>query len=118
VSADEIERIVARIVSEVAENHDREVSSREIGDLVMRELRAVNEVAYVRFASVYREFRDVTEFRRLLEEFVKGAERDGEVSGEVLAGDLPASPAAEPPPRRTGATKHPEGGKRAGDRKG
>ena len=43
----------------------------------MKELRDLSEVAYVRFASVYREFKDVTEFRKLLEEFVKGGEGGG-----------------------------------------
>jgi len=77
VAAEEIEEVVDRITTAITEEHDREVSSAEVGNLVMRALRDLNEVAYVRFASVYREFKDVTEFRKLLEEFVKGGERAG-----------------------------------------
>ncbi len=46
---------------------EREVPSRLIGDLVMEELRRLDEVAYVRFASVYRSFQDVTEFQQEIE---------------------------------------------------
>ena len=46
---------------------EREVESRFIGDLVIEELHALDEVAYVRFASVYRSFQDVNEFRREIE---------------------------------------------------
>ena len=46
-----------------------------MGELIMRELRKVNQVAYVRFASVYKEFKDVSEFMEVLQEFVKGRER-------------------------------------------
>ena len=51
-----------RIEHQVTEQFDREVPSKFIGRLVMRELRRVDQVAYVRFASVYRDFKDVTEF--------------------------------------------------------
>jgi transcriptional repressor NrdR len=44
-----------------------EVTSRDIGELVMEKLRAIDEVAYVRFASVYRQFRDITRFKQELE---------------------------------------------------
>lgn len=43
-----------------------------LGELLMRELRKINQVAYVRFASVYKEFKDVSEFMNVLEEFLKG----------------------------------------------
>ena len=46
---------------------EREVQSRFVGDLVMEELRRLDEVAYVRFASVYRSFQDVTEFQHEIE---------------------------------------------------
>lgn len=59
-----IEDIVNRIEVELYEKYDREVESTKIGDLVMRELRAVDHVAYVRFASVYRDFKDISEFMR------------------------------------------------------
>ncbi len=59
-----IEDMVNRIELELYEEYDREVKSTKIGDLVMRELRGVDHVAYVRFASVYREFKDISEFMR------------------------------------------------------
>ena len=72
VSLQTIEDIVNRIEIELYENYDREVKSTKIGDLVMRELKGVDNVAYVRFASVYREFKDVNEFMRELRPMLKG----------------------------------------------
>ncbi|HEV3286190.1 MAG TPA: ATP cone domain-containing protein, partial [Steroidobacteraceae bacterium] len=57
-----IDEAVSRIVHNVRSLGDREVSSRAIGELVMEELRHLDEVAYVRFASVYRQFEDVEAF--------------------------------------------------------
>ncbi|HYE97618.1 MAG TPA: ATP cone domain-containing protein, partial [Planctomycetota bacterium] len=57
------------------ENYDREVKSTKIGDLVMRELKSLDHVAYVRFASVYREFKDVSEFMRELRPILKPSAR-------------------------------------------
>ena len=56
------EEIVNAIESEIQNSLKSEIQSREIGELVMKHLRAVDEVAYVRFASVYREFKDVETF--------------------------------------------------------
>jgi transcriptional repressor NrdR len=55
-----------RIESRIHEKYDKEVPAKEIGDLVMLELRDLDQVAYVRFASVYREFQDVGEFLKEL----------------------------------------------------
>lgn len=63
VGSDAIERAIERIVHRLQTIGEREVDSRLIGDLVMKELRGLDEVAYVRFASVYRSFQDVTEFQ-------------------------------------------------------
>ena len=71
VSLQTIEDIVNRIEIELYEKYDREVKSTKIGDLVMRELKAIDHVAYVRFASVYREFKDVSEFMRELRPMLK-----------------------------------------------
>ena len=57
-----MEKIVNTVESEVHSLFDREVSSKFIGEMVMKELRLLDEVAYVRFASVYRAFKDVNEF--------------------------------------------------------
>jgi transcriptional repressor NrdR len=62
VSMDTLEDIVARIEHLVTDQFEREVPSKFIGRRVMRELRKADQVAYVRFASVYRDFKDVTEF--------------------------------------------------------
>lgn len=63
VSADDFEQAVGRLIHKLRTMGEREVPSRMIGDLVMEELRELDEVAYVRFASVYRSFQDVTEFQ-------------------------------------------------------
>ncbi len=62
ISAETIEQIIADIESDLYENFEREVPSREVGERVMESLRAVDHVAFVRFASVYREFKDVNDF--------------------------------------------------------
>lgn len=72
VSAEQVDQAVASVESEAFEKYEREVPSTYIGELVMNELRKLHQVAYVRFASVYREFKDVGEFLGVLEEFVKG----------------------------------------------
>jgi len=75
ISVDTIEALVDRIERQLQEGGEREVTSRAIGETVMRELHELDGVAYVRFASVYRSFRDVREFMRELEELI--AERRG-----------------------------------------
>lgn len=62
VASDELEAAIGRLVHRLRTMGEREVPSRLVGDLVMEELRGLDEVAYVRFASVYRRFQDVTEF--------------------------------------------------------
>lgn len=62
VSRDRLEEAVNNIEAQLNETFDKEVSSKFIGQLVMNALREIDHVAYVRFASVYREFRDVNEF--------------------------------------------------------
>jgi len=59
-----LERVVNRVDLMVQENPDREVHSVEIGKLLLSELRDLDKVAYLRFASVYLEFEDVSEFLR------------------------------------------------------
>ena len=62
VPSDELEQAVGHLIHKLRTMGEREVPSRLVGELVMEELRALDEVAYVRFASVYRRFQDVTEF--------------------------------------------------------
>ena len=62
VSTVQIDSCIQRIKRQLQSESDKEIESRRIGDHVMRELKALDQVAYVRFASVYRSFSDVTEF--------------------------------------------------------
>ena len=62
VSAEQIDQIVDRIEAQLQNSLEREIPSATIGELAMNELRKVDEVAYVRFASVYRQFRDINTF--------------------------------------------------------
>ncbi len=62
----DLERVVANVEQELYKSGDAEVASARIGDLVMDQLAALNEVAYVRFASVYRRFTDITGFEKEL----------------------------------------------------
>lgn len=62
VSTAEISRVVDEIENEIFSMGDREIPTSEIGELVMDKLKALDQVAYVRFASVYREFKDVNTF--------------------------------------------------------
>lgn len=63
VDSDSIEAAVQRIIHRLRTMGERDVPARLVGDMVMEELRALDEVAYVRFASVYRSFQDLTEFQ-------------------------------------------------------
>lgn len=62
VSVDVIERAIDDIEAEIQNSLDREVTSVKIGELVMDKLKEIDEVAYVRFASVYRQFKDINTF--------------------------------------------------------
>lgn len=63
VSSEQLEQSIGRLVHKLRTMGEREVPSRLVGEMVMEELRELDEVAYVRFASVYRSFQDVTEFQ-------------------------------------------------------
>lgn len=67
VPREQVDEAVSRIVQKVRRLGDREVAARTIGELVMDELRHLDEVAYVRFASVYRQFEDVEAFHAEIE---------------------------------------------------
>lgn len=72
VSIDTLERVIDDIEAALQNSLDREVTSEKIGELVMDKLKTVDEVAYVRFASVYRQFKDIntfmSELNKLLEQ--------------------------------------------------
>jgi transcriptional repressor NrdR len=71
VSTEQIDAAVERIEEKLLNLGVREIPSSRLGELVMRELKKLDKVAYVRFASVYRSFEDVDEFRALVEEVRK-----------------------------------------------
>ncbi|HVX59373.1 MAG TPA: transcriptional regulator NrdR [Pirellulales bacterium] len=75
VSDDQIETVVAAIEADILANFDAEVDSGYLGELVMKELRQLDQVAFVRFASVYREFKDVRDFVDELEPMLEESRR-------------------------------------------
>ncbi|CAN5362094.1 transcriptional regulator NrdR [soil metagenome] len=89
VSSEQIEAALNRIVHELRTLGEREVTSRLVGELAMRELRLLDEVAYVRFASVYRSFQDVEAFRREIERLTHADEPsdDSEQMSLLPSGD-------------------------------
>lgn len=68
VSIEQIDAALERIQDKLLTSGAREIPSTKLGELVMRELKRIDKVAYVRFASVYRSFEDVDEFRQLIRE--------------------------------------------------
>ena len=76
VSLATIEEITARVERKAYSSADGEISSQSIGDMVMSELRTVNEAAYVRFAAVYRKFTDVEAFMSELQKLISEHKKD------------------------------------------
>ena len=72
VSAEQVETMAEQIERDLAESGAKEVPSTQIGEKVMARLREIDEVAYVRFASVYRSFRDIQEFMDELSGLLRG----------------------------------------------
>jgi transcriptional repressor NrdR len=77
VDPDRVEQIVSKIVRELESMGEADISSETIGELVMENLRGLDDVAYVRFASVYRNFREAKDFEAAL------AELTGEEQGKI-----------------------------------
>lgn len=71
VPVSKLEEIVEEIETKLQDRPDKEIEASEIGQLVMERLKDLDKVAYVRFASVYREFKDVLEFKKELEVLLK-----------------------------------------------
>ena len=92
VSEDEIEGVVAALEAELYGNYESEVPGRVIGERLMELLRTLDQVAYVRFASVYREFKDARDFAFELEPIL---------AEETLAGMGGAQPPQSGPAART-----------------
>lgn len=98
VSPEQLEEAVSRIGHKLRSLGEREVASRVVGELVMEELRHLDEVAYVRFASVYRSFQDVEAFREEIER-LRHHRRRREAGREQLS----LLPGGEPQPRKDGS---------------
>lgn len=71
VKVDEVEAAISRIKKTLVGKGEREIHANELGELVMKELSALDHVAFVRFASVYRSFEDVSEFTEMIEKLQK-----------------------------------------------
>ena len=92
VSRETIEAAVARICHNLRSLGEREIAARNIGEMVMEELRHLDEVAYVRFASVYRSFQDLEAFREEIER-LRHHRRPREATREERSDQLPLLPA-------------------------
>ena len=77
VSAEEIQQAIDRIETKIFNLEEKEIPSSTVGELVMEELKDLDEVAYVRFASVYREFKDVNTFMDELKKILGRSKEDG-----------------------------------------
>ncbi len=74
ISLETIEQMVDGIESELKNNFQREVTSEKIGDMVLKKLKETDHVAYIRFASVYRDFTDADSFIKIISELNRGEE--------------------------------------------
>jgi transcriptional repressor NrdR len=84
ISVNQLEGIADEVEKVVQDSPDRELATSSIGKIIMRRLKSLDKVAYVRFASVYLEFEDVTEFMTELKDLVRARDRgnDGRLSGK------------------------------------
>lgn len=96
VSSDDIERVVDRIEHDLHGLGKVEVPSSTVGELVIKHLKEMDRIAYIRFASVYREFTDIDSFRRELDALAHGTEEAPATQLPLIPGDgpLPRGPAA------------------------
>lgn len=78
VSIDDIESLVDRVERYFQDRGEKEINGKEIGEVVMHELHQLDEVAYVRFASVYRQFKDITDFMTEVRELLSTREQRAE----------------------------------------
>jgi len=78
ISVEVLEKLVDRIEQKLHESGEREIPSRVVGEQIMQELQNLDEVAYVRFASVYRSFKDVNEFMNEVKELLEKGQKKKE----------------------------------------
>ena len=84
VSAQTLEKAVDTIESTLQNSLDREVFSKHIGELVMEQLKAIDDVAYVRYASVYRQFRDINSFMDELSRMLNDKNANNSANGQNM----------------------------------
>ncbi|HDN97844.1 MAG TPA: transcriptional repressor NrdR [bacterium] len=72
ISVDKIDEIVTEVEQELRQKFEREVSSKEIGKIVIKKLKKLDEIAYIRFASVYQEFDNLLQFQKEIRKIVVG----------------------------------------------
>ena len=72
-----LEQLVDKVERDLVESSDKEIDASRIGEAVMKDLREIDEVAYVRFASVYRSFKDIHEFMAELSQLLANKNKDG-----------------------------------------
>lgn len=75
VSAEAVDATISRIEARILSMGEREISSQRIGECIMEELKLLDKIAYIRFASVYRSFEDVAEFQNVIAEIASGSEK-------------------------------------------
>ena len=88
ISMDTIDNLVDRVEQYFQDKGDKEINCTEIGEIVMRELHQLDEVAYVRFASVYRQFKDITEFMTEVKELLGTREQRVRRKGQKGKGTM------------------------------
>jgi transcriptional repressor NrdR len=88
ISMDDIESLVGRVERHFQDKGDKEINCTEIGEVVMRELHQLDEVAYVRFASVYRQFKDITDFMTEVRELLSTKEQEDGGKGQKGKGPM------------------------------
>ena len=88
ISMDDIEDLVDRVERYFQDRGDKEINCTEIGEIVMRELHQLDEVAYVRFASVYRQFKDIGDFMTEVKELLSTREQKVRKKGQKGKGTM------------------------------
>jgi transcriptional repressor NrdR len=86
IATEDIEELVSGIESELYHRGSREVTSREIGEMVMYSLRRLDEVAYIRFATIYRRFADVEDLADEIENLLERRQREAVLKAQMKLG--------------------------------
>ena len=102
VSSDLIEELMDQVESELGNRAEREIPSKQIGELVMERLRNLDRVAYIRYASVYRDFRDIESFKTEVDSLLEPARSVGVPSNQLPLLDPPEDGPPLTPRRRRG----------------